>query len=426
MKFCCLGSGSEGNSIVVKTESSSKTTVLVDCGIKFDDLENRLLSRGIDLSEIDAIFITHEHIDHIRSALKFAKVFNTPIFMTHGSFYSVYKSYEKINSVSIIRADNTVVFNDLKIAPFSIPHDAREPVALIIQDTAHKLGVLTDTGSITPNIVRSMANLDGKSLKSAWPLTKSPVGDDQVPHVELTREIARRFNFLFGGEADFEKKALEASKKLGGKRSRLILELRQKFQEQGDEISLERAKAILQDSQNLTMDDRERLFGYLEGVRRLILVEPQPLLTLASRFTGLDGQKMSKSYGNTIGMREEPDKVVVKLKKMPTDPARVRRSDPGSPENCPVWSLHKIYSNNDLLSWVKDGCKTASIGCVECKKPLIDSIVSEQKVFRERAKPYEEDIGIVKNIIADGCERARDLAKQTMRDVREAMDIDYT
>ncbi|OUW03222.1 MAG: tryptophan--tRNA ligase [Betaproteobacteria bacterium TMED156] len=253
-----------------------------------------------------------------------------------------------------------------------------------------------------------------------------PVGDDQVPHVELTREIARRFNFLFGGEADFEKKALEASKKLGGKRSRLILELRQKFQEQGDEISLERAKAILQDSQNLTMDDRERLFGYLEGVRRLILVEPQPLLTLASRFTGLDGQKMSKSYGNTIGMREEPDKVVVKLKKMPTDPARVRRSDPGSPENCPVWSLHKIYSNNDLLSWVKDGCKTASIGCVECKKPLIDSIVSEQKVFRERAKPYEEDIGIVKNIIADGCERARDLAKQTMRDVREAMDIDYT
>tara|TARA_A100001011_G_C14256393_1_gene820281 strand:- start:200 stop:979 length:780 start_codon:yes stop_codon:yes gene_type:complete len=165
VKFCCLGSGSEGNSIVVKTESSSKTTVLVDCGIKFDDLENRLLSRGIDLSEIDAIFITHEHIDHIRSALKFAKVFNTPIFMTHGSFYSVYKSYEKINSVSIIRADNTVVFNDLKIAPFSIPHDAREPVALIIQDTAHKLGVLTDTGSITPNIVRSMANLDGVVLE---------------------------------------------------------------------------------------------------------------------------------------------------------------------------------------------------------------------------------------------------------------------
>ncbi len=253
-----------------------------------------------------------------------------------------------------------------------------------------------------------------------------PVGEDQVPHVELTREVARRFNHLFGRELDFEEKALEASKKLGGKRSRLILELRQKYQEKGDETSLERGKAILQDSQNLTMDDRERLFGYLEGVRRLILVEPQPLLTEASRFTGLDGQKMSKSYGNTIGMREKTDTVVAKLKKMPTDPARIRRSDPGSPENCPVWSLHKVYSNNTILSWVKEGCKTAAIGCVECKKPLIDAIVSEQQIFIERAKPYEEDMGIIKNIIADGCERARDLAKQTMRDVREAMDIDYT
>ena len=253
-----------------------------------------------------------------------------------------------------------------------------------------------------------------------------PVGEDQVPHVEFTREIARRFNHLFGGEVDFVKKALEASKKLGSKRSRLVQELRQNFHEKGDEVALERAKAVLQEAQNLTIDDREILFGYLEGAKRLILVEPQPLLTQSPKLSGLDGLKMSKSYGNTISMRENPDSLVIKLKKMPTDPARVKRDDPGDPEKCPVWSLHKIYSSKQALDWVKEGCVTASIGCLECKKPLIESILSEQKDFKEKAKPYEEDIGVVKNIVSDGCEKARELAKNTMRDVRECMGLDYT
>ena len=253
-----------------------------------------------------------------------------------------------------------------------------------------------------------------------------PVGEDQVPHVEFTREIARRFNHLFGGEVDFVKKAVEASKKLGSKRSRLVQELRQNFHEKGDEMALERAKAILQEAQNLTIDDREILFGYLEGAKRLILVEPQPLLTHSPKLTGLDGLKMSKSYGNTISMRENPDSVVIKLKKMPTDPARVKRDDPGDPEKCPVWSLHKIYSSEDILSWVKEGCISASIGCLECKKPLIELILTEQKDFKEKARPYEEDIGVVKNIVSDGCEKARELAKNTMRDVRECMGLDYT
>ena len=253
-----------------------------------------------------------------------------------------------------------------------------------------------------------------------------PVGEDQVPHVEFTREIARRFNHLFGGEVDFEKKALEASKKLGGKRSRLIVELRQNFQEKGDEVSLERAKAVLQEAQNLTFDDREILYGYLEGAKRLILVEPQPLLSASSKLTGLDGMKMSKSYGNTIGMREDTDTLVSKLKRMPTDPARVRRKDPGEPEKCPVWGLHRVYSSERDLNWVKQGCNSASIGCLECKKPLIDAILFEQKKFKERARPFEEDLGIVKNIISDGCEKARELAKQTMRDVRECMKLDYS
>jgi tryptophanyl-tRNA synthetase len=252
-----------------------------------------------------------------------------------------------------------------------------------------------------------------------------PVGEDQVPHVELTREVARRFNHLYGREPHFEEKAQEAAKKLGSKRARLLLDLRARYQEQGDDEALESAKALLQDSQNLTLDDRERLFGYLEGARRLILVEPQALLTPASRMPGLDGQKMSKSYNNTIAMREEPDSVSKKIRTMPTDPARVRRTDPGEPARCPVWALHEIYSPDDRRQWVQEGCRSAGIGCLDCKQPLIDAIIAEQAEFRERARPYEEDIDLVKNIVADGCERARELARQTMRDVREAMGLDF-
>ncbi|MGA0881493.1 MAG: tryptophan--tRNA ligase [Burkholderiaceae bacterium] len=252
-----------------------------------------------------------------------------------------------------------------------------------------------------------------------------PVGEDQVPHVELTREVARRFNHLYGREPHFEEKAQEAARKLGSKRARLLLDLRSRYQEQGDDEALESAKALLQDSQNLTLDDRERLFGYLEGARRLILVEPQALLTPASRMPGLDGQKMSKSYNNTIAMREEPDSVSKKIRTMPTDPARVRRTDPGEPERCPVWALHEIYSPDDRRQWVQEGCRSAGIGCLDCKQPLIDAVIAEQAEFRERARPYEEDIDLVKNIVADGCERARELARQTMRDVREAMGLDF-
>jgi len=253
-----------------------------------------------------------------------------------------------------------------------------------------------------------------------------PVGEDQVPHVELTREVARRFNHLYGREPGFEEKALEAVKKLGGKRAKLYTELRDRYQEKGDDEALEQAKALLQETQSLTMDDRERLFGYLEGGRRLILVEPQALLTEASRMPGLDGQKMSKSYGNTIALREDPDSIVQKMRKMPTDPARIRRTDVGNPDRCPVWQLHQVYSSQETRDWAEKGCTTAGIGCLECKQPLIDSVLTEQKIFLERAKPYEEDPALLRSIVADGSEKARDLAKQTMRDVREAMGLDYS
>jgi len=252
-----------------------------------------------------------------------------------------------------------------------------------------------------------------------------PVGDDQVPHVEFTREIARRFNHLYGREPGFEDKAREAVKKLGSKRAKLYDELRTAYQERGESEALERAHELLNEAQSLSLGDRERLFGWLEGTRKMILVEPDALLTHASRMPGLDGQKMSKSYGNTITLREDAETVGKKIRTMQTDPARVRRTDPGDPDKCPVWQFHLIYSGDDVKSWVQTGCRSAGIGCIECKQPVIDGVLREQEPMRERAKMYEEDPQLVRNIIADGCEKARKLAQDTMRDVREAIGLDY-
>ena len=257
--------------------------------------------------------------------------------------------------------------------------------------------------------------------RAAW----VPVGEDQVPHIELTREVARRFNHLFGREPGFEDKAREAVRKLGSKRARLYNDLRTRYQEQGDEAALEQGRELLEDAQNLTQDDRERLFGWLEGSRRLILSEPQALLTEASRMPGIDGQKMSKSYGNAIGMRESPESVTKKIRTMPTDPARVRRTDPGEPERCPVWQLHQVYSSTQTQEWAQAGCRSAGIGCLECKQPVIDAVLAEQQGFRERAQPYVDDPTLLRNIVADGCDKARKLAQETMRDVREAMGLAY-
>jgi tryptophanyl-tRNA synthetase len=253
-----------------------------------------------------------------------------------------------------------------------------------------------------------------------------PVGEDQVSHLELVREIARRFNHIYGREPDFEDKAKAAVKKLGSKKARRYQELRDAFQQAGDASALEAAHDLLDKTQNLALGDRERLFGYLEGTRRVILPEPQPLLTSTPKVPGLDGQKMSKSYGNAIMLREDPAEVTKKVRTMQTDPARVRRSDPGNPELCPVWPLHQIYSDASTKEWVVEGCTSAGIGCLECKQPLIDAIIREQQPMRERAQRYLDDPSLVRNIVADGCERARKEAEETMRDVRAAMGLDYT
>ncbi len=252
---------------------------------------------------------------------------------------------------------------------------------------------------------------------------KVPVGEDQVPHIEFAREIARRFNHLYGREPGYEEKAQAAIKKLGGKKGKLYEELRTRYQQAGDQEALAAARALLAETQNLSLGDMERLYGYLEGGGKRILIEPDALLTPASKMPGLDGQKMSKSYNNTIALREDPEVIRKKIRTMPTDPARIRRSDPGNPERCPVWQLHQVYSDEARKTWVQEGCTTAGIGCLECKQPVIDAVLSELAPIQERARALAEDPDSVRNIIADGCEKARDLARETMRDVREAMGL---
>jgi len=250
-----------------------------------------------------------------------------------------------------------------------------------------------------------------------------PVGEDQVAHVELTREIARRFNHIYGREPGFEAKAEEAKRKMGKKNARQFDELRRAYQERGDAQALAVARAMLGGQNNLTVADRERLFGFLEGGGRVILPEPVPLLTKASKMPGLDGQKMSKSYGNTIALRDEPADVEKAIRTMPTDPARVRRTDPGDPDKCPVWQFHLIYSTDAVRDWVQEGCRSAGIGCLDCKGPVIESVLTELAPMRERVREFSAQPDLLRNLINDGCERARAVARETMEEVRFAMSL---
>jgi tryptophanyl-tRNA synthetase len=252
-----------------------------------------------------------------------------------------------------------------------------------------------------------------------------PVGDDQVAHVELTREVARRFNHLFGREPGFEAMAEQARKKMGKKAAKAYNRYRQAYQEQGDQEALQAARALLEGQQNITVNDRERLFGYLEGMGRQILPEPQPLLTRASKMPGLDGQKMSKSYANTISLRDTPEAVEKAIRTMPTDTNRVRRNDPGDPDRCPVWQFHEVYSTEEVKRWAAEGCRSAGIGCIDCKQPVIEAVLQELTPIQERAREFEEQPELVRNIIAEGCEEARDVAQETMDEVRNAMSLNY-
>ncbi len=252
-----------------------------------------------------------------------------------------------------------------------------------------------------------------------------PVGEDQVAHIEMSREVARRFNFLYGRDVGYGEKAEEAARKMGKRNAKLYFQIRKNYQEDGDSEALERGRALLESQQSISVGDKERLLGYIEGGGKVILPEPQSLLTEDSKMPGLDGEKMSKSYNNTIGIREEPASVEQKLKRMPTDPARVRRADPGDPSNCPVWKLHNVYSNNEVKEWVAEGCKSATIGCVDCKGPLIDAVLEEQRPVRERAREYLENPEIIRAIIDEGSDKAREVARDTLEEVKTALGLNY-
>lgn len=250
-----------------------------------------------------------------------------------------------------------------------------------------------------------------------------PVGEDQVAHVELTREVVRRFNHLYGREPGFEEQAEEAKCRMGKKNAKLFDTLKRRYREQGDQEALEVGRALIESQGHLALSDRERLFGYLEGGGRAILPEPQPLLTRASRMPGLDGQKMSKSYRNAIALRDPPAEVEKALRTMPTDPVRVRRTDPGEPEKCPVWQFHQVYSNESVRDWVQQGCRSAGIGCLDCKQPVIEAVLAELAPIRKRALEYEAQPELVRRIIAEGGEKAREVARETLAEVRRAMSL---
>ena len=255
--------------------------------------------------------------------------------------------------------------------------------------------------------------------------SRVPVGADQTAHIEFMREIARRFNHIYGRRPGFEEQARAAIVKMGRRAAKLYRDARKRYLERGDHEALDFARALLGEQRNLSIGDRERLFGYLEGGGRIILPETQALLTETPTIPGLDGAKMSKSYDNTIRMREDPKVVERKIRTMPTDPARVRRKDPGNPENCPVFALHKILSDESVRNWADEGCRSAGIGCIDCKGPLIDVINAELAPFHERAEQFEHNEELVKSIIVEGSEKARDVARETMEEVREAVGINY-
>lgn len=292
-----------------------------------------------------------------------------------------------------------------------------------------------------PSFKDQQAKLSDKDLATygflGYPLLQSadiliyraqsvPVGEDQVPHVELTREVARRFNHIFGNGEGVEQQISEALTKMGKNASKIFKRMRKDFLENGNTLAREGAQQLIDAQQNISAFEKELLEGNIEGKGRIILPEPKPLLTKASKMPGLDGQKMSKSYGNTIALRDDPKRVEKALRSMPTDPARIRLDDPGTPEKCPVWDLHQVYTDAKTHQWIQQECPQAGIGCVDCKQPLIDAVLAEQAITKERAEPYEQNPDLLKSVINKGNQQAQEVANETLKIVREAVGTVYS
>ena len=232
-----------------------------------------------------------------------------------------------------------------------------------------------------------------------------PVGEDQVPHVEFTREVARRFNLAFG----------ELEPTPGAVRLRMT-------RDSSDDQAAASAK-ITQLFRAGSLDNRAAWLN--DGLGHVIPIFPEPeaLLTSAPRLPGTDGRKMSKSYGNAIFLTDAPDVVSKKLATMVTDPARKRRSDPGNPDVCPVYDLHKIFSAQGTIDRVNRECRTAEIGCVDCKKLAAGHLNASLAPIQERRKPYEQNPQEVWDVLEEGTAKARAVAQATMREVRAAVKL---
>jgi tryptophanyl-tRNA synthetase len=252
-----------------------------------------------------------------------------------------------------------------------------------------------------------------------------PVGEDQASHVELTREAARRFNDLYGRRRNDDAKIEAILAALPKDDARYIKSMAKKRTEQGDTTVLDKLPGFLAKFEAISVDDKALLTSFVSGKGKVVLIEPDTLLTNASKLPGLDGRKMSKSYGNAIGIREDAASITKKVREMPTDPARVMRTDKGNPERCPVWQFHLVYSDDARRAWVTEGCTTAAIGCVECKKTVSDAILAEQQPMLDRAKPYVSKPALVREIVDAGCKKAQITAQHTMADVRKAMGLNY-
>lgn len=234
-----------------------------------------------------------------------------------------------------------------------------------------------------------------------------PVGEDQVPHVEFTREVARRFNLVFG-----ELEAVSAVQ-AGPGASGVV------------DHALDPVKDLVTDywREERSLEARAEFLNKGLGTLRPIFPEPEALLTSAPRLRGTDGRKMSKSYNNAIFLTDAPDVVSKKLATMMTDPARKRRSDPGDPDKCPVFDLHKVFSAQETIERVNRECRTAEIGCVDCKKLAAGHLNAFLAPIQERRKPYEKNPQHVWDILEAGTEKARAVAQATMTEVRAAVKL---
>jgi tryptophanyl-tRNA synthetase len=234
-----------------------------------------------------------------------------------------------------------------------------------------------------------------------------PVGEDQVAHVELTREIARRFNLTFG--------SLKEVGAVGAGPGLPRGEIRGVPSAPEDRVT--------QHFRQASLEERTEYLNRGLAELRLIFPEPKVLLTSSPRLPGTDGRKMSKSYNNAIFLSDPPEVVDKKLKTMITDPARKRRTDPGNPDVCPVFDLHKVFSTQDVIDRVNRECRTAEIGCIDCKKLVSNRINERLAPIQECRKRYEQNPQLVWDILEEGTERARKVAQATMAEVRRAVNL---